>query len=51
MKNIIKIILIKISRIIYHIIPWELKNKKEPLYSKLKDNLINKTLLHLIIIS
>jgi len=49
MKKIIKFILMKISRIIYHVTPREFKKPYpyfESLYSKLEDNLIRDTLLY-----
>ena len=46
MKKIIKSILIKISRILYRIIPVELIPQKETLDTKIQKRLIDETLLH-----
>ncbi len=47
MKKIIKFILIKISRVIYWITPWEfILNKNKDLNSKMNDKLLNETFLN-----
>jgi hypothetical protein len=46
MKKILIIILIKISRLIYFIIPEEFKKKKKKLKSKIDNNLVEETFNH-----